>query len=72
MLEILNTINWKKYTVNILIGYLVCWIYFFVTVKYFQSMFGQINGIVINYGISWTIWLIISYTLHTRDPTKVD
>lgn len=68
MIDILNTIDFKKLTVNVLIGYTLSWIYFLGTLLYFQKIFGKMKGLSINFGLSWIVWFIISYSLHKLNP----
>jgi hypothetical protein len=59
-----DTINWKKISLGILLGYAISWVYFFLTLPLFMYFLGKINGSVINYGLSWLIWIIVTYLIH--------
>jgi hypothetical protein len=60
-------IDWKKLTVNVIIGYIVSWLYFFITLPLFQILFGKALGKVavagINYGLSWIVWFWVTKLL---------
>ena len=62
-------INWKKFTVNVILGYVISWVYFLGTLTYVQRIFGKANGTIINYGLSWAVWFIAFDALHTLNPS---
>lgn len=66
--NLLNTIDWKNLTVNGIIGYIISWTYFFITLNTFQKVFGKINGTVINYSASWLIWIISVFIINKINP----
>ena len=66
--KLYNMIDWKSLTINAIIGYVITWTYFLLTVKYFQNIFGKINGAFINYSISWILWIILTYIMHKISP----
>jgi hypothetical protein len=66
--KLYNMIDWQSLTINVVIGYSISWIYFLLTVNYFQNIFGKINGAFINYSISWVLWIILTYTMHKISP----
>ena len=53
----------KQLTFTAALGYAISWIYFFLTVSYFQSVFGKVKGAGINYGVSWIVWIAVSTAL---------
>jgi hypothetical protein len=61
-------INWKKFTVNVIIGYVISWAYFFITLPLFYLVLGKVTGTILNYGISWLVWLGATYYLHKYYP----
>jgi hypothetical protein len=69
MLEtILSTIDWKSLTVNAIIGYVLAWVYFFITLNTFQKVFGKINGAVINYSMSYLVWILVVFIISKINP----
>lgn len=66
--DIINIIDWKNLTINGIIGYVLAWIYFFITLNTFQKVFGKINGAIINYSTSYIIWIIIIFILNKINP----
>jgi hypothetical protein len=65
---ILSSLDWKNLTENAIIGYILSWIFFFITLNTFQKVFGKINGTVINYSASYLVWVIIIYILNKINP----
>jgi hypothetical protein len=51
-----------------LIGYIVSWMYFFISLPFIVQIFGKIKGSAINYGISWIIMIVIVYILQKLKP----
>ena len=68
MIDIMKEINWKKFTVNVIIGNAISWIYFLGTLPFFQHLFGKTNGACINYGLSYIVWYIVFNALHVLNP----
>jgi len=64
IIDIIKNIDWAKLSLNVIFGYAVSWIYFIATLSIFQKMFGKVNGGIINYSVSWIVWLLASYLLH--------
>ena len=62
-------IDWKKFTVNVVIGYAVSWIYFLVSLALFRKIFGKVNGVFVAYLTSWLVWILTAYLLHSMNPT---
>ena len=54
---------WATFSWQILIAYGISWLYFFFTVRIFTSIFGNIFGTVLNYGISWIVMIIAVFAL---------
>lgn len=63
MIYIPENIEWSELTISIILGYAISWAYFFITLPLMINIFGKINGSIINYGISWIIWIIISIAI---------
>jgi hypothetical protein len=63
MLDLKAQINWIALSWDILLGYVISWLYFFFTVRIFTSLFGNINGTLLNYGISWVLMIAAVYIL---------
>lgn len=62
-------LNWKKITINIIIGYAISCIYYLGTVSILQKLLGKTEGMIINYGLSWIVWYIVFDSLHTLNPS---
>jgi hypothetical protein len=52
------------------LAYGISWLYFFFTVSIIVSIFGKINGVLINYGISWVIMIILIYAFNPSQKLK--
>ena len=59
----LSTFSWAKLSWHLLIGYGLSWLYFFCTVRIFTSLFGNIFGAALNYGISWILLIVVVFAL---------
>jgi len=68
MIEISTLVNLKKLTISALIGYIISWTYFFVTLPIFQKLFGIVKGGFINYMISWILLLLVIFLLGVIYP----
>jgi hypothetical protein len=55
--------DWRSPTINALIGYIISWLYFFIALPIFQTLFGRARGTAVNYGISWIVWIVATHTL---------
>ncbi len=60
----LNNIELKEFTGNAITSYIIAWIYFFISLPIAQHIFGKVKGTIINYGISWLIWVLVVNILH--------
>jgi hypothetical protein len=60
-------ISWPKLGLGIILGYAVSWVYFFLTLPILMKLLGKINGTIINYGLSWLIWILVTYATHSFD-----
>jgi hypothetical protein len=69
MLDINHLIDWKQFTVNIIIGYAVSWIYFLVSLALFRTIFGVVKGVFVAYLSSWLVWILTAYLLHSINQT---
>ena len=61
-------IDWKKLTINVLLAYIVSWIYFAVTLRIFTTMLGKVNGIFVNYILSWGLMIAVLFILGKLYP----
>ena len=61
-------IDWTRLGLGVILGYAISWVYFFLTLPIFMKLLGKINGTVINYGISWLIWIVVTYYTHSTNP----
>lgn len=62
-------IDWKKFTVNVVIGYVISWLYFLVFLIFFRKVFGKVNGVFVAYLTSWLVWILTAYILQSMNPT---
>lgn len=69
-MDIWDKLNWKKLTVNVILGYAISWVVFFYSLDFFQNKFGKVNGTIYNYILSVIIWLGSSYILQIYNPSK--
>lgn len=65
-------IDWTRLGLGVILGYAISWVYFFLTLPIFMKLLGKINGTVINYGISWLIWIVVTYYTHSINPEDDD
>ena len=68
MLDIHHAIDLKKFTVNVVIGYVVSWVYFLVSLPLLRKVFGSVNGVFAAYLTSWLVWVVAAYSLHSVNP----
>jgi hypothetical protein len=68
MIDILSWIDWKKFTVNAIIAYMVSWGYFFLSMVFVRRVLGKVNGVIVNYFISWGIMILAFYVLTKINP----
>lgn len=64
----LDEIDWSQLGIGFILGYAISWGYFFITLPLFIGYLGKINGPIINYGISWLIWIIATFVIHQAIP----
>jgi len=62
---VINLVDWKQFTVNVIIGYAVSWIYFLVSLALFRTIFGIVKGAAVAYLSSWLVWILTAYLLHS-------
>jgi hypothetical protein len=60
-----DNINWSRLGLGVILGYAISWVYFFVTLPIFMKLLGKVNGTIINYGLSWLIWIVVTYVIHS-------
>lgn len=60
-----SNIDWSKLGLGIILGYAISWVYFFLTLPILIKLLGKINGTIINYGLSWLLWIIVTYIIHS-------
>lgn len=58
-------IDWKRFSLGVVLGYAISWVYFFLTLPIFMKLLGKVNGTVINYGMSWLVWILVTYATHS-------
>jgi len=64
----IDSFNWSKFTLNIIVGYGISWLYFIVTASIFTNLFGKVQGYTINYIISWMVWIVAIKYLYILFP----
>jgi hypothetical protein len=65
-------IDWTRLGLGVILGYAISWVYFFLTLPIFMKLLGKINGTVINYGISWLVWIVATYYTHSTNTDDDD
>jgi hypothetical protein len=60
MIVIPEEIDWTELTVSVIIGYAISWAYFFLTLPLMIKLIGKITGSIVNYGISWIVWIAVT------------
>lgn len=60
MIVIPEEIDWTELTISVIIGYVISWAYFFLTLPIMIKFVGKITGPIVNYGISWIVWLFVT------------
>jgi hypothetical protein len=58
-------IEWSRLGLGFILGYAISWVYFFLTLPIFMKLLGKINGTVVNYGMSWLVWILVTYATHS-------
>jgi hypothetical protein len=61
-------IDWSRLTVGFFLGYAISWVYFFLSLPILMKLLGKVNGTIINYGLSWLVWILVTYTTHSTAP----
>lgn len=61
-------IDLTRLGVGVILGYAISWVYFFLTLPIFMKFLGKVNGTIINYGLSWLIWIVVTYATHATTP----
>lgn len=57
--------------VGIILGYAISWVYFFLTLPIFMKILGKINGTIINYGLSWLVWILVTYATQSTTNNNI-
>jgi hypothetical protein len=65
-------IDWSRLGIGVVLGYAISWVYFFLTLPIFMKLLGKVNGTIINYGLSWLIWILVTYATHSTSPDDDD
>lgn len=61
-------IDWSRLGLGVILGYAISWVYFFLTLPFLMKLLGKINGTIINYGLSWLVWIGVTYATHSTAP----
>jgi hypothetical protein len=67
----LEEIDWSQLGIGFVLGYVISWGYFFITLPLFIGWFGKLNGPLINYGMSWIIWFVATFAIHQAIPDDI-
>lgn len=65
-------IDWSRLGLGVILGYAISWVYFFLTLPFLMKLLGKINGTIINYGLSWLVWIAVTYATHSTAPDDED
>jgi hypothetical protein len=65
----LQSIDWKKVTMNGVISYGLAWTFFFILLPFNIKFFGKITGGIVTYICSWIFMIILFYIIHTYYPS---
>jgi hypothetical protein len=60
----------KKLVLGLGVGYIISWLYFFITLPFFIKAFGKTKGAFINYILSWIVWIVAGYCIGTPKPAE--
>ncbi len=60
-------IDWSRLGLGVILGYAISWVYFFLSLPLLMKIMGKVNGTIINYGISWLVWIVVSYIIHSSN-----
>ena len=63
---------WHSMPINVILGYIISWAYFFIALPLSQALFGKVKGTSINYGVSWVVWILATHLitlLHSKNNT---
>jgi hypothetical protein len=66
-----ESIDWSQLGIGLVAGYVISWGYFFITLPLFMKIFGKINGSLVNYGMSWIVWVVATYIIHQIIPDDI-
>lgn len=58
-------IDWSRLGLGVILGYAISWVYFFLTLPFLMKLLGKVNGTIINYGLSWLVWIAVTYATHS-------
>jgi hypothetical protein len=66
------SIDRSQFTLSVIAGYAVSWLYFFLTLPAANRLFGSMYGPFVNYAASWIVWIAVSYLIKVAiaDPSK--
>ena len=65
-------IDWSRLGLGVILGYAISWVYFFLTLPFLMKLLGKVNGTIINYGLSWLVWIVVTYATHSTAPDDED
>ncbi len=66
-----NWIDWKKLTVNVVIGYVVSWAFTFVAYFMLKGFIGKVKAAFVSYVASWPVWIGATIFLSAMNPSGV-
>ena len=60
----------KKLVLGLGVGYIISWLYFFITLPFFIKALGKTKGAFINYILSWVVWIVAGYFIGAPKPEE--
>lgn len=70
----INPIHWwesiKKLGVNVILGYVISWVYTAVAYFALKQWIGKVRSATLAYGSSWLVWFGAAAALQTLNPSE--
>ena len=64
----LEEIDWSQLGIGAVLGWAISWGVFFLTLPLFIKYMGKINGPLVNYGMSYIVWIAATFAIHQAIP----
>ena len=62
------TFDWKSLTTNVLLGYILSWVYFTIAFYLLYKVIGKVKSAFFAYATSWVVWIVASALLQKYNP----